>query len=175
MNHKEKLGYTLLGAGIMAVGITIGQFITPSIEAQNNGVFDKIFCRELEVVDGVGNRMIILGSEARGNAVIVMDKQGSPALTLKNTREGNAVIVYDERGLPAATLGSTPESNMVIVTDRRTGNPGVRIGATKGGGNLVAVSDKTGGPAVILSSVPKGNGISVYAKSGEFTRLGDKE
>ena len=29
MNHKQKLGYTLLGAGIMAVGITIGQFVTP--------------------------------------------------------------------------------------------------------------------------------------------------
>ena len=31
MNNKQKLGYTLLGAGIMAVGITIGQFLTPNI------------------------------------------------------------------------------------------------------------------------------------------------
>ena len=50
MNHKQKLGYILLGAGIMALGIAIGQFITPDIEAQNNGVFEKITCRELEVV-----------------------------------------------------------------------------------------------------------------------------
>ena len=50
MNYKQKLGYILLGAGIMAIGITIGQFITPNIEAQNNGVFEKITCRELEVV-----------------------------------------------------------------------------------------------------------------------------
>ena len=28
----------------MAVGIIIGQFITPNIEAQSNGVFDKIPC-----------------------------------------------------------------------------------------------------------------------------------
>ena len=52
MNHKQKLAYILLGAGIMAVGIIIGQFITPNIEAQSNGVFDKIPCRELEVVNG---------------------------------------------------------------------------------------------------------------------------
>ena len=29
MNHRQKLGYMALGAGIMAVGITIGQFVTP--------------------------------------------------------------------------------------------------------------------------------------------------
>lgn len=140
MTHKQKFLYTLLGAGIMAVGMTINQVITPTIEAQNNGVFDKIFCRELEVVDAAGNRMIVLGSEAMGNAVVVMDKQGSPAVTLKHTREGNAVVVYDEGGAPAATLGSTSESNVVIVTDRRTGNPAVRLGATNGGGSLVAVA-----------------------------------
>ncbi len=33
MNHKQKLGYTLLGAGIMAIGIIIGQVITPDIDA----------------------------------------------------------------------------------------------------------------------------------------------
>ena len=60
MNYKQKLGYTLLGAGIMALGITIGQFITPNIEAQSNGVFDKITCRELEVVDAKGNKAIVL-------------------------------------------------------------------------------------------------------------------
>ena len=45
MNHRQKLGYIALGAGIMAVGITIGQFITPQLEAQSNGVFDKVVCR----------------------------------------------------------------------------------------------------------------------------------
>ena len=57
MNHKQKLGYMALGALILAVGITIGQFVTPNIEAQNNGVFDKVVCRELEVVDKAGLRM----------------------------------------------------------------------------------------------------------------------
>ena len=51
MNKKQKLGYTLLGAGIMAVGVTIGQFVTPDIKAQAEGVFEKVVCRELYVVD----------------------------------------------------------------------------------------------------------------------------
>lgn len=36
MNHKQKLGYMLLGAGIMALGIIIGQVVTPDIEARSN-------------------------------------------------------------------------------------------------------------------------------------------
>ena len=49
MNHKQKLGYMALGAGILAVGIIIGQVITPNIEAQSDGVFDTIMCRQLFV------------------------------------------------------------------------------------------------------------------------------
>ena len=30
MNHRQKLGYMVLGALILAIGITIGQFITPT-------------------------------------------------------------------------------------------------------------------------------------------------
>ena len=32
MNYKQKFGYSLLGAGIMALGIIIGQVITPDTE-----------------------------------------------------------------------------------------------------------------------------------------------
>ena len=60
MNHKQKLGYMALGAGILAVGIIIGHFATPDIEAQSNGVFDNITCRSLTVVDEKGARRIAL-------------------------------------------------------------------------------------------------------------------
>ena len=56
MNHKQKLGYTLLGAGIMALGIIIGQAITPNIEAQQHGYFDTIVCHKL-FVKNVGDDM----------------------------------------------------------------------------------------------------------------------
>ena len=58
MNHKQKLGYMALGAGIMALGMIIGQWGTPDIEAQNNGVFDEIVCTGLTVVNHAGKRMI---------------------------------------------------------------------------------------------------------------------
>ena len=61
MNQKQKLGYRALGVGILAIGIIVGQWVTPDIEAQNNGMFDKITCRELEVVDKTGKKIAFLG------------------------------------------------------------------------------------------------------------------
>ena len=61
IDYEQKLGHMALGAGIMALGIIIGQVITLDIEAQNNGVFDKITCRELEVVDKTGKKIAFLG------------------------------------------------------------------------------------------------------------------
>ena len=84
MNHKQKLGYMALGAGILALGIIIGQFVTPDIEAQNNGVFDIIQCRGLKVIDANGNEAIVLSTElitrenaSKANGVLVLDKQGN--------------------------------------------------------------------------------------------------
>ena len=59
MQNKQKLGYMALGAGIMALGIIIGQWGTPDIEAQSNGVFDEITSRSLRIVDKHGKDAIL--------------------------------------------------------------------------------------------------------------------
>ena len=81
MNHKQKLGYTLLGAGIMALGIIIGQWGTPDIEAQSNGVFDEIVCKGLRVIDEEGNKAIDLSTDSEGCSIVVYDKEGRRGIT----------------------------------------------------------------------------------------------
>ena len=58
MNYKQKLGYMAIGAGILAIGIIIGQIITPDIEAQSNAQDDDI----ISIVDlsESSNRIMIL-------------------------------------------------------------------------------------------------------------------
>ena len=85
MNYKQKLGHTFLGAGIMAVGIIIGQLVISDIEAQNNGVFDKITCRELVVVDKNGSEVIVLESREARNIVKVYDKTRKDLIILDST------------------------------------------------------------------------------------------
>ncbi|MYE88319.1 hypothetical protein F4X33_04905 [Candidatus Poribacteria bacterium] len=106
MNHKQKLGYTLLGAGIIAVGITIGQFITPNIEAQSNGVFDKITCHEIEVVDEKGKRAIVL--------------QSMKGLPPSDKFFENQIVIYNpstER--EAVALGSNSSYNYIQVMNHQ--------------------------------------------------------
>ncbi len=126
MNQKQKLGYMALGAGILAFGITIGQFITPDIEAQNNGVFDKITCREIQVVDEHGKLRIYLDILNGASIISFHNSQGSDAIRLYAAEgTGNSVIVYD-KGLRAISLDSTfmsfdsdEKSNRVRVFDEQ--------------------------------------------------------
>lgn len=97
MNRKQRLGYILLGAGIMAVGVIIGQFITLDIEAQNNGVFDEIMCKKLTIVDGKGNKSIVLGSGSTGNGIIVIDKKGKKSIILMADEIRNSLSLYDSQ------------------------------------------------------------------------------
>ena len=78
MNHKQKLGYMALGAGILALGITIGQIITPDIEAQNNGVFDQIQCNRLTVVNDSGEERISLSAPEKFAMLNFLDGDDIP-------------------------------------------------------------------------------------------------
>lgn len=120
MNHKQKLGYILLGAGIMAFGITIGQVITPNIEAQNNGVFDYITCRGLTVVNKDGKEAIYLSSHVGSNRIILYNPDGKGvketiALTTSGNRRGlsrrdTGISVYDTEGNLAIALSTWKSS-----------------------------------------------------------------
>lgn len=148
MNHKQKLGYMALGAGVLALGIIIGQWVTPNIEAQHNGVFDKITCRKLWVVDDNGKAAIVLSSDKERNAVDVYDEQGNPAVSLGSTSEAHSLLVFDEQGDQAVSLGSASTGNSVLVHDKQVD------------------------PAITLLSSPVANSVFVRNKlTGEVKML----
>ena len=114
MNQKQKLGYTLLGAGIMALGIIVGEFVTPNIKAQSNGVFEKITCRELEVVNEKSAE-ISLGDKT----VVILDNQGKNAIDLINSNIENGVSVYDRKsGKTGISLYADERESGIIVIDK---------------------------------------------------------
>ena len=128
MNHKQKLGYTLFGAGIMALGITIGQVITPQLEAQSNGVFDEIVCTKLTVVNKEGKQVVILGSREYTlwdsenpigqNGVWIYDNEGNETIALQAEDAGSRIIIYDKEGYYAAKLDSVSGINSVWINHK---------------------------------------------------------
>ena len=138
MNYKQKLGYMALGAGILALGIIIGQVITPDIEAQNNGVFDKITCRGIGVIDKDGEMTILV----QDGSVSVYGKDGGSA-TMSTDEHGGSVVVGGKDG---GIVGmSTNEHGGVVNVSGKDGG-GTRMGTGEHGG-VVDVLGKDGGGA----------------------------
>ena len=181
MNNKRKLGYTLLGAGIMAIGITIGQFLTPNIEAQSNGVFDKIVCREIEVVDKNGNKAIALFSDADFTRLIVYNPQGKQGIKLESGGWGNYVIVFEDQDdeKEGVSLAGTSEENYVIVRNFRRSERAAAKLISKEDISSVEVLDKNGDLVAWLARLAPAhldgaNSIGVIDQTRGIIRLGEK-
>ena len=66
LNHRSKIGYTVLGAVIMLFGITVGSIVSPPLVAQRDGSFDEFRCSTLTVV-GEGGQVAIRLSTLKTN------------------------------------------------------------------------------------------------------------
>ena len=141
MNHKQKLGYMALGAGVLAIGIIIGQVITPDIEAQSNGVFDEIQCTRLTVVDKQGDVAVLLATGEDGGLVLVYGKEDGGSAGMTTDEHGGLVLVYGKDG------------------------GGTRIGIGEHSG-VVKVYGKDGGSAVIKTN-EHGGRFDVYNNQGK--------
>ena len=171
MNHKQKFFYTLLGAGIMALGIIIGQIITPDIEAQNNGVFDEITCRSLNVVDENGNRGIfLLATEDLNTIHIGGNNPGGGGISLttrhfEGTDPDNSILIHNEAGNTAIKLEAKEHQNYVQVFDN-AGKEAIILRSHENA-NSILVFDTAGEPAILLSAIESENNLFVVRKGGE--------
>ena len=171
MNHKQKLGYTGLGALIMLVGIGVGSIVSPPLSAQRNGMFSEIQCTGLTVVDRYGRPAIYLDSREDRNGITLINKAGNLAVSLSANRAygkypaSHGVTVYDQAGKNGVVLTSTPASNTVHVY--REDQFGVVLHAETLLGNHVTVQDQKGDTAVELQAAGRGpNGVFILDKAG---------
>ena len=168
MNSKQKVGYMALGAAILAVGIVIGQVVTPGIKAQNNGVFDKIRCSSLAVVDEEGNVAVVLGSVEERRGIFVFDKTGNSAVQLGATEYGNGVFINDKTGNSAVQLAVQENGNGVYINDK-TGNIAVQLVA-KEDDNSLFLKGKAGKESIIMfTGEEHGNVIEILDRAGNVT------
>ena len=186
MNHRQKLGYIALGAGIMLIGMSVGStFFTPNIEAQNNGFFDKITCREFEVLDKNGKTALNVKSEGMENSITLYHPNGKRAFRLlSNTILENFMILYGPDGKMAIGLHSTGAGSLISIDDPN-GKGGISLqslGAVQslglGAENTISISNPNGITAIELNSLKSGNGISIYdpneKKAFQFDAYTDK-
>ena len=167
MNPKQKLGYILLGAGIMAVGITIGQVITPDIRAQNNGVFDEIWCRKLTVYYDTGEPAIGLAATPQGSAILVLSPSGKKAVELYSDGTSNSMNVFNENAERTIQLVDKHDSGTTIMLSNDRGERAIALGSLNIIGNNLTLYDQAGNPAVEANSVMSGqNDMVIHDQNG---------
>ena len=176
MNHKQKLGYMALGAGILALGIIIGQVVTPDIEAQSNGVFDKITCREIQVVDKDGLVGVRLGSNEHGGGVVVASKEGKSRVTMSTTAPGGRVDVFNNQGTPAAIMSVDEYGGRITAVGKEGIKEGIAGGAVGGAvamdfnvyGGRVGLLGKEGEVVAGMSTEGGGGRVDVFNNQGKI-------
>ena len=145
MNHKQKLGYMALGAGILAIGIIIGQWGTQDIEAQNNGVFDEITCRSLKVVDENGKMAIELSGGGEFDNHVTLYNQWGRGILLNASKIDNRVSVYDYEG-----ARNRNENEAILLVSTITGESALHINSDQRRITLATREDNnTSGVAVV--------------------------
>ena len=174
MNHRQKLGYTALGALIMLIGLAIGSIVAPPLTAQSDGVFDEILCRKLTVVDsdsiaavnitstdGVNaitiydpirkNHNMRLSTDLRGAHIDLHDHSAITAVGLMSHRSGGKGVFIRDGGKAALSMGFVSEElGSSITIHDRDGNTAVGMHYSRQQGSSVVVTDEHSQLAVHL-------------------------
>ena len=169
MNHKQKLGYMVLGAVIMLVGLGLGAIVSPPLIAQKYNLFDEIRCSKITVADKYDKPAIVLSSdEATGNGIVLFNQAGKQAAILHASEDGNSLGIYNPAGKHAVSLGSSETGSDIALLNEEE-QMAISLLVDKELGRLVAVLNEEGVEAIRLGSLNKigSNNIALFDKAGE--------
>ena len=175
MNHKQKIGYTILGAGIMLIGMLIDNLTSSPVTAQNDG---EITCQKLTFVDETGKPLFTFSAKKKNTnsldsllsgiteTLFIRDKDGKSAIELSTGTEGGRVDVHGKDGEPAISLIPYDFGGNVLVRNNNNGKVSVAM-TTDASGGRVDVFNKQGKNRAVMSVNEYGNGaVFTWDKNG---------
>lgn len=126
----------------MAVGITIGPFITSDIKAQSP--LNEIRCAKLTIEDKNGNDAIVLGPRDEGeNAIAIFTQTGKEGASLFASDKGSGVQISRPSGTPALYLFGAKGMGATILKNE-TGKNAVELSVVDGLQRGIAVNNFKG-------------------------------
>ncbi len=152
----EKIMYMGIGAAIALISFSLGNMHRDTANAQGEGpILDRIRCRQLEIVNPVGDKAVVLGTYEDGGVVRVLGKDGGE-IVLSIDGNGGSVIVNGKDGNLGVALGIREDGGSVGVG--KDGNLGVVLGIREDGGS-VAIFNKGGKIVGTLRGHDGGGGV----------------
>ena len=138
MNHKQKIGYTILGACIMLIGMSIDNLTSSPVTAQNDG---EITCQKLTFVNDRGVPLFYI--ETRG-----FDNELSIFNALNFNWETNVVEPKEVMSLYSSSIHG---NQLILLNHEHEDRPAVRLTASQRN-NYVTLFNHEGKRAVRLGS-----------------------
>ena len=161
----------VLGAAIMLIGMWVSPLISPPVTAQHNGVFDKIQCREVEVVDKDGETAIRLYTTKHGGNIRMDSKDGKLAI-MDIDESGGSVYLKGKGSNGGAVSMSTFEDGAMLSVKDRSSDGGIRMFATEHHGRI-DVNGKDSVSATMLTEAH--GGIVTVSGNGGSVEMGTDE
>ena len=166
MNYKQKLGYIVLGAVIMLVGLGLGTIVSPPLIAQKDGALDEIQCSKLTVVDKAGQPAIVMGTDEESrNTITLFNQAGKEVVHLYAAKQQTSVKISRPSGTQAIHLFGAKRLGAIVLDDD-AGKAAVSLSVAHKVTRGVLLFDEEGESAVTLTSNILGNNVTVYDSAG---------
>lgn len=169
MNFKQKLGYMFIGCLFTIAGYILASLGGETTHAQQNEqVIDKIVCREMEVVNKEGKRIILMDPLFEGGAVQVFNKEGVNIASIRADSVGGGVMdVYNAAGKSGVRIGAgIHNGNGGVEVYNAAGKPSVDVVAD-GKGGIVGVYNAAGKVVAGMTGKDTGGVMEVYNTLGK--------
>ena len=177
MNHKQKVGYIVLGSLLTLTAMGIGALLAPPLTAQNNGVFDHIECKSLTVVDPHGTEAIILEylPDLKSPTIRIDNPDGTQGIVLATSDIASTIFVSGPDGL-GVLMGSQKGGNTIGLKNPG-GEKALNITVTTHNHDLILYHPNGNEGAVLHAGNRSPNSVTVYNQEGSarsgIVALGD--
>ena len=120
MNLRQKLIYTGFGSLLIIIGMLFTSIISRPLIALENGVFDKVICKEFAVVDKAGNPRILIDVNERAT-IGILDETGDVSVYLVGSEHGPMLNLNYLSGEQGIVLSAFDRVGADIRTFNKTG------------------------------------------------------
>ncbi len=100
MNFKQKLGYMCIGCLFTIAGYILASLGGITTHAQHEEqVLDKIVCKELEIVNDTGKKLVRMGGTRFGSGFIfVYNKEEMAVVGMDGVDNGGSIVIGNKKG-----------------------------------------------------------------------------
>ena len=142
MNFKQKLVYMFIGSLFTLAGYflaTLANNQPPNAHAQDNTtkVFDKIVCKELEVVNQDGKRAVCIITDKSGGVIYIDNNEGKMVSSIGTDHNSNGhLMINNKEGIGFAHFKILDSGGVMFIYDKKESR-NVAIGTRKLSGFIV--------------------------------------